>query len=599
MNLSMVMLLVPMLLTAITSAWLAAYAWRWRQRPGVSFFMLFAVCQVVWLTGYIFEVISPTLEMKMFWDSIQWVPFTLTGITLTEFTVRYTQQEALLPLRARQLIALPAPVFILLALTNPLHSLIYVDPQIVRTEYFDIFTYPITPLFALITLYAIGGALVSLVLLAVRMRSSSQAGRVQLVYVFSAILIALVVICVPVASGWTFLGLRDLTPFGFALSNGIMAIGIFRNRLFHIVPVARDLIIQSLSEIVVVVGADGRVMDHNRSLERFTTADVLVGEHAARVVPFWGALMARKGDGDLRAFYFHDDVRLNIEEREYVFNVFVNPIHQPDGSILGVIVVARDVTAKRAREAARHERDQLNRALETERALNEMRTHFMHRVVHEFRTPLSVIRLNHDILRRHGDQLTMEQRAEKLDRIAYQIDQLNDMLQQLQDALERRDAIRVELTSVGLSAMLDEVLASLHPALLGGRVIERAIAPDADTALLDPTLLRLWLSNLISNACKYSPPDSRIEVSARAEDGTLLLEVRDYGIGIPAEALPRLFEPFYRAPNASRKPGIGLGLVLVRDTVRAHGGDIHISGCGDEPGTRVTLTLPGTIVGSG
>jgi PAS domain S-box-containing protein len=564
-------------------------------RAEVRFFVLSAALHVFWIVGYLLEIISLTLEQKIAWDILQWIPFSVLGVVLLEFTVRYTQQQYLIPLRARQIIALPAFIFIAFLFIPSVQDAVYADATLVQTEYFVLLSYSLTPLTAFIMLYAVGCVLLSLLLLFHRMRTSSRTGRVQIAYIFAVILIPMLLIVIPASLGWTFLGLRDLTPFGFGLGNLIIAVGIFRDRLFHIIPVARDLIIESLSEVVLVVDDQGRIMDHNRSFARFTTADVLIGEPAARVAPFWEALMARKGDGDLRAFYFHEDVRFTIEGREYIFNLFANPIHQPSGAVIGTIIIARDVTTKRTAAAARAEREQLSRDLETERALNETRAHFMRRIAHEFRTPLTVLRLNHDLMRHYSDRLTAAQREERLDLITRQIDLMSAMIQQLQNALASREAITVHPQTVQLSVVLDEVLTGLRTSVGAERTIEVTIAPEAHTVRLDPDLLRLWLNNLIGNACKYSPSGSVVEIHACAERGTLVLEVRDYGIGIPPEALPRLFEPFYRAPNATAQPGIGLGLSLVRDTVRAHGGEIAIGGIDGEPGTRATITLPGAV----
>ncbi len=595
-DLATIVVLVPMLFTAITSTLLAAYAWRWRSRGGVRFFTLFAILQAVWVVAYLLEIISPALEQKIAWDTLQWIPFSLIGVVLLEFTVRYTQQQQIIPIRARQIIALPAFIFIVLIFMPSVHDIVYADATLVQTDYFVVMVYPFAVLPTLATLYVIGCVLLALLLLALRLRTSSRAGRVQIIYIFAGAFSAMLLAVLPIVMDITFLGLRDLTPFGFGLGNLIIGVGIFRDRLFYIIPVARDLIIESLSEIVLVVDDQGRIMDHNRSFARFTTAEVLIGEPAARVAPFWEALMARKGDGDLRAFYFHEDVHFTIEGREYIFNLFANPIHQPSGAVIGTIIIARDVTTKRTAAAARAEREQLSRDLETERALNETRAHFMRRIAHEFRTPLTVIRLNHDLVRHYSDRLTAAQREERLDLISRQIDLMSAMIQQLQNALTSREAITVHPQTVQLSVVLDEVLTGLRAGVGAERTIEVTIAPEAHTVRLDHDLLRLWLNNLIGNACKYSPSDRVVEVHACAERGTLVLEVRDYGIGIPSEALPRLFEPFYRAPNATVQPGIGLGLSLVRDTVRAHGGEIVISGIDGEAGTRAMITLPGAVV---
>ncbi|MGH7348214.1 MAG: sensor histidine kinase, partial [Candidatus Rokuibacteriota bacterium] len=100
------------------------------------------------------------------------------------------------------------------------------------------------------------------------------------------------------------------------------------------------------------------------------------------------------------------------------------------------------------------------------------------------------------------------------------------------------------------------------------------------------------LTNLISNAIKYSPTGSAVRVGARAVAGGVAIEVADAGRGIPADALSRVFEPYYRVPDAARAVhGTGIGLAVVKALVEAHGGTVRVDSA-PAIGTRVTVVLP-------
>ncbi|HMY76745.1 MAG TPA: ATP-binding protein, partial [Blastocatellia bacterium] len=122
--------------------------------------------------------------------------------------------------------------------------------------------------------------------------------------------------------------------------------------------------------------------------------------------------------------------------------------------------------------------------------------------------------------------------------------------------------------------------------------IVRRIAPNLPALSADADLLSRAVTNLISNAVKFSPENSEVILTATAEDGELRIEVADSGCGIPADALPRIFEKFYRVPRPletdAEVPGNGLGLALVREIAERHGGRVTVE---SEPGVGSVFRL--------
>ena len=110
----------------------------------------------------------------------------------------------------------------------------------------------------------------------------------------------------------------------------------------------------------------------------------------------------------------------------------------------------------------------------------------------------------------------------------------------------------------------------------------------------DPNRLERMLENLLLNAQKYSAPGAPIEISARQQDTEVVVSVRDHGQGIPLDALPHLFELFYRAEKGRKAEGLGLGLYITRKLVEAHGGRIWAE---SEAGKGSTFAFTLTIMG--
>ncbi|MEX0629703.1 MAG: sensor histidine kinase [Chloroflexota bacterium] len=117
------------------------------------------------------------------------------------------------------------------------------------------------------------------------------------------------------------------------------------------------------------------------------------------------------------------------------------------------------------------------------------------------------------------------------------------------------------------------------------------MADDLPPVFIDPVEIDQVIANLVENAVKYTPPGGRIAISASVADGELRVAIEDSGPGVGEEALARLFEPFYRAPDAGAVVGSGVGLAVARGLVTAHGGHIWATNL-DGHGARFTFTIP-------
>jgi two-component system CheB/CheR fusion protein len=121
--------------------------------------------------------------------------------------------------------------------------------------------------------------------------------------------------------------------------------------------------------------------------------------------------------------------------------------------------------------------------------------------------------------------------------------------------------------------------------------VELAVAEEPLVVAGDATRLSQVLLNLPTNAAKYAADGERIEVRLRQEQAEAILEVQDYGPGIPAAALPHLFDRFYQAGRRPGQDGLGVGLFITRELVRAHGGTIEVR-TSEGAGTTFTVRLP-------
>ena len=214
-------------------------------------------------------------------------------------------------------------------------------------------------------------------------------------------------------------------------------------------------------------------------------------------------------------------------------------------------------------------------------------------VSHEFRTPLGVISVSAEVLQRYFARLTAEQRAEHLDAIIGNVRRMSRMMEDVL-LLSRVDSGRMEFQPQPLHLepfcrkLVDEMLSATNRAC----PIEFHCDPPVNgDARADESLLRHILTNLMSNAVKYSPPGTAVSLRLTRQNGDAIFEVQDRGMGIPPEDEAKLFNAFHRARNAEHIHGTGLGLVIVKRCCDLHGGTISLhSEVGK--GTTFTARLP-------
>ena len=127
--------------------------------------------------------------------------------------------------------------------------------------------------------------------------------------------------------------------------------------------------------------------------------------------------------------------------------------------------------------------------------------------------------------------------------------------------------------------------------LMKDREIEIAIMPNLPHVVVDSELMGLTLRQLVTNALKYSNPESPITIRAVAQDDLVKISVKDCGPGIPQAELHRIFERYYRVKNSEGVPGTGMGLAIARSIVRAHGGEISVASILGE-GSEFFFTMP-------
>ncbi len=262
--------------------------------------------------------------------------------------------------------------------------------------------------------------------------------------------------------------------------------------------------------------------------------------------------------------------------------VFTRGSERKPEQILGTAV---DITELKQAEA-------VCLALEQEKELSQLQRRFFSMVSHEFRTPISSILVSAQSLEQSCERWSKNKIIKNLQRIQccakHTIDLLEDIF-----TINKAETGKLEVNTrlIELENFCCHLVEDVQ--LIFGNLCNITFISQCNCkkTYMDEKLLRSILENLLTNAIKYSRPGSNVDFSLGCHQGHAIFKIRDEGIGIPAEDLPHLFEPFRRGKNVENIPGTGLGITVVKKCLDVQGGKISLDSK-EGVGTTVTVTIP-------
>jgi signal transduction histidine kinase len=259
-----------------------------------------------------------------------------------------------------------------------------------------------------------------------------------------------------------------------------------------------------------------------------------------------------------------------------------------------VPAVRRAIAEARERAECKRLEAELRRRAEELAEADRRKDEFLALLAHELRNPLAPLRNGLQILRLADADPDARARArEMMDR------QLGHLVRIVDDLLDvsriTRGKMELRRTRVRLEDVVGSAVEAARPLIdAAGHTLEVSIPDRAVVLDADLTRLAQVFANLLTNSAKYTPAGGRIRLTAEARGGEVVATVRDTGIGIPAEALPRIFDMFSQVDRSIEKTtgGLGIGLALVRGLVEMHGGTVTAESPGPDRGSTFTVRLP-------
>jgi PAS domain S-box-containing protein len=616
--------LLPFLISTGISLGVGVYCWRRHAETGAMPYALVAFSQALWTFGYTLELASPSLEGKIFWDNFQFIGGVGWLMAFVAFALEYTGRRLSRPGLIYGLLAIPGMAIVLLAFTDPLHRLVRPQAWLVPGDPFSALLYDFTLPVWIWAIYSYSLILVCIILLAIKYVLSHPLYRTQVGFILAGNLMPLIGTVLTLTS--KIQGpYRDVTPFTFAVGNLIVAWGLFRYRLFDVVPLAWDKVIENMSDAVIVVDAQNRVVNLNPTARRVTGLEdaAMIGQPTSQVFADWPEIVEQcQGVKEARA-----EMEVNTTIGPRYIELRIRPLYDQRNRFKGRVVLVRDITdQKRVEDELRKHRDHLEelvreraaeliatneqlhrQILERERLEEELRQsqklegigRLAGGIAHDFNNLLTAINGFAELMQ---FQLAPDDPLQELVGKMLQSGQrAADLVRQLL-AFSRKQIIQPQVLDLNqLVADLDKMLQRI----IGEDIELRTnLAPNLGRVKADPTQMEQVIVNLAVNARDAMPIGGRLTLeTANAvldEDYVaghlgvqpgeyILLAISDTGMGMSREVQAHLFEPFFTTKEVGK--GTGLGLATVYGIVKQSGGDIWVYS-EEGVGTTFKIYLP-------
>ncbi len=328
-----------------------------------------------------------------------------------------------------------------------------------------------------------------------------------------------------------------------------------------------------MAEGMVAFGKNGRILHMNPAAQRMLGLELDPELTYAQVFPNMEIEEADLAeDGKC--------IEIDYAANKRILKIFLTMFGGADGENGGIMAVMHDITEQTKLDSSRRE--------------------FVANVSHELRTPLTNVKGYTETLLDAGDDIDPQSRRSFLQVIYNESDRMTHIVKDLL-TLSQLDYGRMDLRLAELP--VEMIVANIASAMMieaknQGLTLETSFQRPLPNILADQARMEQVIANVISNAVKYNRPGGRVEVSAFVEGDQVAVRVKDTGIGIPQEDIPRLFERFYRVDKARSRErgGTGLGLAIAKEIVEQHNGTIQVESQLDQ-GTAVTIRIPAAPAG--
>ncbi|PRX69844.1 histidine kinase/DNA gyrase B/HSP90-like ATPase [Cohnella sp. SGD-V74] len=550
---------VAMLVSIVLMIAFLGYAFLYSQERGIRYFAWVMVCRVIYAGSVIMEINSESLSSKMLFRNIEQTSLLFVVPLIIFFVLSlYGKDDYLRPLRMLQIFSIFA-LWSVLIWTNPYHHLLFWHMEL-NQGHLEVSKTVYSIAFNILCYAAIAVCVFYLLVYLRRVRPELRKPGIWLVLCG----------CIPAATEVAKSAYSGFAPWLLPLSVYCGFLGmtmlwiVIRYRMFSVVPLARNVVVETMEEGILIVNHRGSVIDSNAHVEPLfagSGGSSIAGRRIDQLLADWPDWL--RACERMEASEMEIEASVGGESRFYSVKVY--PLASREKTGQGTVSVLFDITEKQ-------------RQMEQIVKLNQLKDHLFAIVSHDIRNPLAVQATLIEVLEADKTMFNRNHR-EVIDALSGQIQNTFAMIENLLEWFRsQKEGMLLQPERLRLMDAVEEVCSTLR---IKSEAKQIAIHTEIDVGIevyADREAVNLIVRNLMTNAIKFSERGGKVLVSAEKDAGQVIVSVSDNGVGVEEERIQNLFDPLtlVSTTGTAGERGTGLGLQACQQFVRMSGGQIGV-----------------------